>query len=52
MERTAKTDQTVQADLSLRWADKSFCWFCHAAAHLEVPLGIKNYGLAECFIVI
>ena len=22
-----------QADLSLRWAHKSFCWFCHGAAH-------------------
>ena len=23
----------AQADLSLRWAHKSFCWFCHAVAH-------------------
>ena len=30
--RTSKTDQ---ADLSLRWAHMSFCWFCRAAAHLE-----------------
>ena len=22
----------AQADLSLRWAQKSFCWFCHAVA--------------------
>ena len=22
-----------QADLSLRWAHRSFCWFCHGAAH-------------------
>ena len=22
-----------QADLSLRWVHRSFCWFCHAAAH-------------------
>ena len=22
----------VQADLSLRWAQKSFCWFCHEVA--------------------
>ena len=21
----------AQADLSLRWAHRSFCWFCHAA---------------------
>ena len=34
--RTAKTDQ---ADLRLPSAHKSFCWFCHAAAHIldEVP---------------
>ena len=25
---------SAQADLSLRWARISFCWFCHAAAHL------------------
>ena len=24
----------VEADLSLRWAQRSFCWFCHAMAHL------------------
>ena len=24
----------AQADLSLRWAHRSFCWFCHAAAHM------------------
>ena len=24
----------AQADLNLRWAHMSFCWFCHAAAHL------------------
>ena len=24
----------AQADLSLRWAYRSFCWFCHEAAHL------------------
>ena len=24
-----------QADLSLRWAHKSFCWFCHAGAHFK-----------------
>ena len=23
----------AQADLSLRWAHMSFCWFCHDAAH-------------------
>ena len=24
----------AQADLSLRWAQMPFCWFCHEAAHL------------------
>ena len=28
--------QNVQADLSLRWAHMSFCWFCHAAADLHL----------------
>ena len=25
----------AQADLSLRWAHMSVCWFCHTAAHLD-----------------
>ena len=25
----------AQADLSLRWAHRSFCWFCHAACHFD-----------------
>ena len=35
IERTAKTLikwVDAQADLSLRWTYRSFCWFCHAAA--------------------
>ena len=24
----------AQADLSLRWAQRSCCWFCHKAAHI------------------
>ena len=24
----------AQSDLSLRWAHKSFCWFCHAPAQM------------------
>ena len=31
--RTAKTAD-AQADLSLRWAHMSFCWFYHEAAHV------------------
>ena len=25
------------SELSLRWAQRSFCWFCHEAAHLWFP---------------
>ena len=25
----------AQADLSLRWAYRQFCWFCHVAAHIK-----------------
>ena len=28
----------AQAGQSLRWAQRSFCWFCHEAAHLLVDL--------------
>ena len=28
------SDQTGQADLSVRWAHKSFCLFCHEAAQM------------------
>ena len=28
----------VQADLSLRWAQRSLCWFCHATAHMNTVL--------------
>ena len=29
----------AQADLSLRWAHMSFCWFCHEAAQLCIGHG-------------
>ena len=28
--------EDAQADLSLRWAHMSFCWFCHAAAQMKM----------------
>ena len=34
----------AQADLSLRWAHRSFCWFCRAAAH--------SYRFTDLFKVI
>ena len=34
--QTAKTSDwaDAQAELSLRWMHRSFCWFCHVVAHL------------------
>ena len=32
----------AQADLSLRWAHMSFCWFCHEAAHFSNYYRSKN----------
>ena len=31
----------AQADLSLRWAHMSFCWFCHAAAQVPSMVGFS-----------
>ena len=31
--------QMSQADLSLRWAHRSFCWFCHAASQIIARTG-------------
>ena len=41
-EDSDQTGQNVQADLSLWWAHKSFCWFCHAAAHSVIIQGLKK----------
>ena len=30
----ADSKDSDQTDLSLRWAHKTFCWFCHEAAHM------------------
>ena len=37
------SDQTAQADRVLRWAHRSFCWFCHAQAHIlsSISLDMK-----------
>ena len=43
--------QQQDSELRLRWAHRSFCWFCHAAAHIEnYPLNIK-YPLYLFFFV-
>ena len=31
----------AQADLSLRWAQMSFCWFCHEAAHMQAVFEMR-----------
>ena len=37
----------AQADLSLRWAQRSFCWFCHAAANFHIsPEKINKTNIA------
>ena len=32
----------AQADLRLRWAHRSFCWFCHEATQLYIEEGHRN----------
>ena len=32
----------AQADLSLRWAQKSFCWFCHEVAQNSSSSSLHN----------
>ena len=28
------------ADLSLRWAHRPFCWFCHVVAHFSIQISL------------
>ena len=39
----------AQADLSLCWMHRPYCWFCHAVAHLSVSrkLGCKFLSIRE-----
>ena len=32
----------AQADLCLRWAHRSFYWFCRAAAQMAFALSVKD----------
>ena len=41
----------VQADLSPRWAQRSFCWFCHKMAHMRLCLKL-NALLDSCIILV
>ena len=43
---TCAPNMDAQADLSLRWAMMSFCWFCHAVAYmvkLELQIQMELY---------
>ena len=33
----------AQIDLSLRWAHRPYCWFCHEAAHLTLRRHINVF---------
>ena len=42
----------AQADLSLCWTQRSFCWFCHEAAQMPAfVLQWKCYLFALCYLV-
>ena len=59
IERTAKCEDWsdwagAQADLSLRWAQRPFCWFCHEVANIQkvhpfFASGLKNKPPATCW---
>ena len=41
----------AQADLSFRWAQSSFCWFSHEAAHLyNGTLLVMESRSLNCYI--
>ena len=37
----------AQADLSLRWAHRSFCWFCHDATHTNSLLRKSAFSVVR-----
>ena len=38
-DQTGQSDRVdAQADLYLRWAHRSFCWFCNAAAQMKTQI--------------
>ena len=38
----------AQADLCLRWAHRSFCWFCHAVAQFSYRNHFRNHCVWHC----
>ena len=40
----------AQADLSLHWAHRSFCWFCHAAANVIIYRKSIHQKLLELYV--
>ena len=47
--QAAKTSDwaDAQADLSVHWAHRSFCWFCHEMAHHLIRKGQRCGSLSE-----
>ena len=45
------SDQTGQADLSLRWAHMSFCWFCRAAVQMFTLLCLVDSSILSVWQV-
>ena len=35
----------IQADLSLCWSHRSYCWFCRALAHFISPQKLRHFCL-------
>ena len=42
----------AQADLSLCWVHRSFCWFCHEAAQIrdvDTESCVSEFPVKQCF---
>ena len=50
-EKTNHTGQMPQADRSLRWVHRSFCWFCHKAAQLLFFVGFYRHRILKFCIM-
>ena len=42
----------AQADLSLRWAHRSFLWFCHEAAHFLLIMHKPHWDIHKYIIIL
>ena len=41
-EDSVRLGRYTQADPSLRWVQRSFCWFCHEVALLKIYTVLQN----------